>query len=198
MIPEASEAAGHAAEQLLPRDDEERLALARRLVAERCLYGVDVNPMAVEMAKLSLWLVTLHKHRPFTFLDHAIKCGDSLIGVHTAEQVASFHLRPERAQARGGIFDYVTEHGTQLLETARKKREQLERFTILDIRDAEYKAKLHREAEAALAEVRLVCNLIVGAGLATAGSNESRSLNLLDAKLDELTLHVADEHALAF
>lgn len=192
VIPEASAAAGHPAEQLLPRDDEERLAIARRLVAERCLYGVDVNPMAVEMAKLSLWLVTLHKHRPFTFLDHAIKCGDSLIGVHTAEQVAAFHLRPERAQARGGIFDYVTAHGTQLLERARQKREQLERFTVLDIRDAEYKSKLHREAEAALAEVRLVCDLIVGAGLATAGSNESRSLNLLDAKLNELVLHVAD------
>jgi len=195
VIPEGEPAAGHHREQLLPKDDEERLALARRLVAERCLYGVDINPMAVEMAKLSLWLVTLHKNRPFTFLDHAIKCGDSLVGLHRAEQVASFHLKPERAEGRGRIFDYVTVHCTELLERARKKRDLLERFTVLDIKDAEYKAKLHREAEAAIEVVRVIGDLVAGAGLATASSNESRSFNLLDTKLNELVLHVADTFA---
>jgi hypothetical protein len=53
---------------------------ARRLVAQRCLYGVDKNPFAVNLAKLSLWLVTLSKELPFTFVDHALKCGDSLVG----------------------------------------------------------------------------------------------------------------------
>ena len=53
---------------------------ARRLVAQRCLYGVDKNPFAVSLAKLSLWLVTLSKDLPFTFVDHALKCGDSLVG----------------------------------------------------------------------------------------------------------------------
>ncbi len=51
-MPEAGPSLGAHHERLLPRDDEERLAIARRLVAERCLYGVDVNPLAVEMAKL--------------------------------------------------------------------------------------------------------------------------------------------------
>lgn len=64
----------------LPRDAEERLTLARRIIADHCLYGVDCNPMAVEMAKLSLWLVTLAKGKPFTFLDHRLKQGDSLVG----------------------------------------------------------------------------------------------------------------------
>ena len=59
----------------LPRDPEERERLAHRLVAERCLYGVDKNPMAVEMAKLSLWLITLAKDRPFSFVDHALRAG---------------------------------------------------------------------------------------------------------------------------
>ena len=54
--------------------------LARRLVADRCIYGVDKNPLAVEIAKLSIWLTTMDKGRPFTFLDHALKCGDSLVG----------------------------------------------------------------------------------------------------------------------
>jgi len=66
-------------EQLIPLDRQERLIYARRLVAERCVYGVDKNPLAVEMAKLSLWLLTLAKDKPFTFLDHAIRCGDSLV-----------------------------------------------------------------------------------------------------------------------
>lgn len=64
----------------LPADAEERLALARRIVADHCLYGVDKNAMAVEMAKLSLWLITLAKGKPFTFLDHRLRHGDSLVG----------------------------------------------------------------------------------------------------------------------
>lgn len=58
---------------------------ARRLVAQRCLYGVDKNPFAVNLAKLSLWLVTLSKELPFTFVDHALKCGDSLVGYGVQE-----------------------------------------------------------------------------------------------------------------
>ncbi|MEH2400632.1 MAG: DNA methyltransferase [Nostoc sp.] len=70
--------------------DEEPLLYARRLVAQRCLYGVDKNPFAVNLAKLSLWLVTLAKKHPFTFLDHALKCGDSLVGL-TREQLINFN-----------------------------------------------------------------------------------------------------------
>ena len=71
-----------------------RRAVARRLVADRCLYGVDKNPLAVEMAKLSLWLITVQKNRPFTFLDYAFKCGDSLIGVNL-EQLRHWNLNVE-------------------------------------------------------------------------------------------------------
>jgi hypothetical protein len=63
------------------KDDEEPLNHARRLIAQHCLYGVDRNPMAVDLAKLSLWLVTLAADHPFTFLDHAIRHGDSLVGI---------------------------------------------------------------------------------------------------------------------
>jgi hypothetical protein len=54
--------------------------LFRRLVAQRCLYGVDRNPVAVQLARLSLWLCTLAPERPLTFLDHRLLVGDSLIG----------------------------------------------------------------------------------------------------------------------
>lgn len=188
VVPEAFPSGSHHSEQLLPHDTEERLALARRLVVERCLYGVDVNPMAVEMAKLSLWLITLHKNRPFTFLDHAVKCGDSLLGLHRADQVESFHLLPARSPAR--LHDYIKHGCAAVLDVARDKRVQLERFTVLDMRDAEIKGSLHQEAEFALGSVRVLADLVVGAGLATAGSIASRSLSLLDAKLDERLLDV--------
>src|SRR6185312_808672 len=55
-------------------------AATRRTIAERCLYGVDLNPMAVQLARLSLWLTTLAGDRPLTFLDHRLQAGDSLVG----------------------------------------------------------------------------------------------------------------------
>ncbi len=185
-VPEAIPAGASHSQQLLPTEPEERLALARRLVAERCLYGVDFNPMAVEMAKLSLWLVTLHKHRPFTFLDHSIKCGDSLLGLHDPAQLERFHLVPSRAQTR--VVDYLLREVQQLMDRARSKREELERFTALDVRDAELKARLHREAEDSLARVRVLADLIVGAALSTAGTNAERSGTLLDQRLEDLLL----------
>ena len=55
-------------------------ALCRRLVAVHCLYGVDKNPLAVELAKLSLWLESYAEGLPLTFMDHRLICGDSLTG----------------------------------------------------------------------------------------------------------------------
>ena len=70
----------------IPADEDEDLH-ARRLVAQRCLYGVDKNPRAVDLARLSLWLATLARDHEFTFLDHALKCGDSLVGLtHGADR----------------------------------------------------------------------------------------------------------------
>ncbi len=73
----------------IPADEDEQLH-ARRLVAQRCLYGVDKNPRAVDLARLSLWLATLARDHEFTFLDHALKCGDSLVGL-TREQMQALH-----------------------------------------------------------------------------------------------------------
>ena len=81
ITPYGHPSSGLPEEELIPRDPDERGLYALRIVVERCLYGVDRNPLAIEMAKLSLWLLTLQRNRPFTFLDHAIRCGDSLLGV---------------------------------------------------------------------------------------------------------------------
>ncbi len=55
-------------------------ALLKRVVVERCLYGVDLDPLAVELARLSLWVETMERRLPFSFLDHKVKCGNSLVG----------------------------------------------------------------------------------------------------------------------
>ncbi len=84
-------AVGEAPEELLgdellpcrPSDDtfEGRLkAILRRHVVERCIYGVDLDPLAVELCRLSLWIETMDRDLPFSFLDHKIKCGNSLVG----------------------------------------------------------------------------------------------------------------------
>ena len=79
----------HNQHPLIPPDEDEVLH-ARRIVAQRCLYGVDRNPMAVDLARLSLWLATLAKKHPFTFLDHVLRCGDSLVGL-TRRQITDGH-----------------------------------------------------------------------------------------------------------
>lgn len=73
----------------IPPDEDEALH-ARRLVAQKCLYGVDRNPMAVDLARLSLWLATLARDHEFTFLDHAVKSGDSLVGL-ARHQIEATH-----------------------------------------------------------------------------------------------------------
>ena len=66
-------------------DTDTEIAYWRRRVVENCIYGVDINPMAVELAKVSLWLHTIAKGEPLSFLDHHIRCGNSLIGANIAE-----------------------------------------------------------------------------------------------------------------
>jgi type II restriction/modification system DNA methylase subunit YeeA len=106
QLAEALVKAWHA-HDCVPKDippDEDEILHARRIVAQRCLYGVDKNPMAVDLAKLSLWLATLAKDHPFTFLDHALKCGDSLVGL-SKKQILGFRWKPEHQRdfARGAI-----------------------------------------------------------------------------------------------
>ena len=79
----------------IPVDEDEDL-LARRLVAQRCLYGVDRNPLAVDLARLSLSLATLARDHEFTFLDHALKSGDSLVGL-TARQIGGLRWKDEQS-----------------------------------------------------------------------------------------------------
>ncbi len=102
----------------IPPDEDEALH-ARRLVAQKCLYGVDRNPMAVDLARLSLWLATLARDHEFTFLDHALKAGDSLVGL-TRAQIQAVHWD----QSKPGLPLFRETIG-QAVERAREGREAI-------------------------------------------------------------------------
>lgn len=91
--------------------EEDDLRWARREVVEKCIYGVDLNPLAVELAKLSLWLSTVAKDKPLSFLDHHLKCGNSLIGAKIKDLGRLPELsRKKKAKAvQLGLFGQVLE-----------------------------------------------------------------------------------------
>ena len=133
--------------------DEYPLLYARRLVAQRCLYGVDKNPFATNLAKLSLWLVTLAKEHSFTFLDHALKCGDSLVGLTRAEI---------------GEFVKATDiYNAPLLSLLKDRVDQAKIYRdeigkLADDKDEE-KRERFQKAEQELEEARLTGNIAVAA-----------------------------------
>ncbi|WP_199306926.1 type IIL restriction-modification enzyme MmeI [Pseudanabaena sp. FACHB-2040] len=166
ILPDGSLSTAQPGEAILPADPDERLAVARRIVADRCLYGVDKNPMAVEMAKLSLWLITLQKNRPFTFLNHALRCGDSLLGVTSREQIEFLHLNPDKEAVQ---LHTVSEIWRPLLAQAIAKRKELESFTVNDIQDLTRKEALQAEAEELTRHIKIAADYLIGEVLAQAG-----------------------------
>jgi hypothetical protein len=157
----------------LPGEEVDREVLALRLVADRCLYGVDRNPMATEMAKLSLWLVTLAKNRPFSFIDHALRVGDSLLGITSLAQLEYLHLDPAKGAALHGgtLFDPTTVLAPVVNDALRERRE-LESFLVLDVTDAETKRRLFDEARGDLESLIIIANIVVGATLSTARESD--------------------------
>lgn len=136
--------------------DEDEIRWARREVVEKCIYGVDLNPLAVELAKLSLWLSTVAKDRPLSFLDHHLRCGNSLIGARVkdlaqlplqskktktakweaAGQISTLeHIFMEKVHLLLGFFEQIEAMPSETVEQIKKKdeyywnfREQIRRF----------------------------------------------------------------------
>lgn len=151
----------------LRNDPEERLLTARRLIAERCLYGVDVNPLAVELAKLSIWLVSLAKGRPFGFLDHNFRAGDSLLGVHNLDQLLYLDMKP----GKGSSKQLFAKDIDQAIETAIAVRAGIRSRPIRDIQDVQAMAAMDAEAREKLELPRLIGDALIGDVLASNGKN---------------------------
>ena len=135
----------------IDRDRLDDRHIVRRMVLKRCVYGVDKNPMAVELAKVALWLHTFTVGAPLSFLDHHLRCGDSLFG----------------AWARSGI-DKATEYGSPLLlhgsvteaERAAQSMQTIEGLTDAEIAEAHRSAEAFAEVEEATAPLNAVLSLV--------------------------------------
>ncbi len=153
--------------------DEDEVVYARRRVAQRCIYGVDRNPVAVDLAKVSLWLVTLARDHAFTFLDHALRHGDSLVGL-SRNQIERFHWEPKKSEFQAELeVMQVKDH----LDRVAELREQI-RMAGDDVPDWELR-DLWDEADHELEEVRLYGDLIISAffeGSTTSRKEEQRGI----------------------
>jgi hypothetical protein len=134
--------------------DEDVLTFARRLVAERCVYGVDKNIFAVDLAKLSLWLATLAREHPFTFLDHSLRYGDSLVGL-SPEQIAcvNWEIRAQLPLLRSAIDARV--------KRAQELRERIQSLATSD--DVPEKTRLLQEANEEIEDVGRLGDAVIAA-----------------------------------
>ncbi|CUH46443.1 Eco57I restriction-modification methylase domain-containing protein [Ruegeria atlantica] len=166
----------------LPLDIEERTIEARRLIAEKCLYGVDMNPMAVELAKLSLWLTTVAKGRPFGFLDHNLRSGDSLLGIDDINQVIELNMKPKR----GDQLNLFGRSIRSAVDQAIELRKQLRATPIRDVEDVKAMERLDQESRRLLDLPLLISDAFVGCILAKKkGSALSEELGEIGAHADE-------------
>lgn len=176
-------------------EDDGLVVRARREVIEHCLYGVDINPMAVEMAKLSLWLVSLDPQRPFTFLDDRLVAGDALLGVTSTEQLEYLHLDPATARRkREGTLPFLGDARSVVAEAAQLRR-QLREISVDTGPDGgddaamdalETKRALLGEVDLQTSQQRLFADLIVGAALAASRKglkNAERATLASDAEI---------------
>ncbi|SEF89657.1 Eco57I restriction-modification methylase domain-containing protein [Marinobacterium lutimaris] len=168
----------------LPSDSEARKVIARRLIAERCLYGIDLNPLAVELAKLSIWLVTLAKGRPFGFLDHNLRCGDSLLGIHRLDQLTQLSMNPSD-QGQKCLFGQNIE---QAVLDAIELRQQLREMPIRDIYDVHAMERLDSSVRRKLEVPERIADAFIGEVFASGRSSSD---------LDNATTSLAIQAGLA-
>jgi hypothetical protein len=167
--------------------DEDELLYAKRIIAQRCLYGVDKNPMAADLAKLSMWLTTLARDHPFTFLDHSFRAGDSLVGL-TKAQIASFTWEPG-----GGVQKQIWAQFIEprLDEALAARREIL---VAGDFMNPATKRQRLAVADERLGLVRFIGDLAVAAFFA--GEKDKQRKEKRQEYLEQLTAYLGDRSKL--
>jgi hypothetical protein len=139
----------------------EHASLLRRQVARRCVYGVDANPVAVELARLGIWIHTFVSGLPLSFLDHSLVCGDSLTGIGTLDEAIQV-LDPEHVPGQASLFR------DQILAVLGRAESALQRLAhISESSKAEIDAAraAQHDAQKAVGPARDLFDLIVAARL---------------------------------
>lgn len=149
--------------------DEDELIYARRIVAQRCIYGVDRNPVAVDLAKVSLWLATMAKDHPLTFVDHALRHGDSLVGL-SKTQIEAFHWDAGAPTFQAGIETLkVREHLAKVSALRAKIREAGEGVSDVELDE------LWHDAQKETSAAQLLGDLAVSAFFGGKNDKERRA-----------------------
>ncbi len=141
-------------------------AIVRRLVLKRCIYGVDKNPLTVELAKVSLWLHSFTAGAPLSFLDHHLRRGDSLLGLWTADARRDVQ-RLRTAAGRGGAL--FADSDIAGIKAAADGVRRIELLADADLREVQESDALFRQAEAATADLRAMLDVLCGLRWLTAG-----------------------------
>lgn len=143
---------------------------AIRQVVANCLYGADINDMAVEMCKLSLWLVSLDRDLPFSFVDDKVFLGNSLLGLTSLDQLRKLHIDPTRVSS-SQMFDIFDVDIDTIIRKAVALRERL--ATEIDeddpARSSAAKHRQLRDLREVTASLRAVADGVIAAGLPLGG-----------------------------
>ena len=170
--------------------DERKLtdqAIIRRMVLKRCIYGTDKNALTVELAKVSLWLHSFTVGAPLSFLDHHLRCGDSLIGMRIREAMTELNWPDVPLLAQPAIA---------AVKAATSEMERIEEMSDADIAEVRQSADLFQEVEDTTADLRSVLDVLTGLRWLTAGMKQ-RERRVYEAQLvGALETHPAEAYSL--
>ncbi|MDO5051503.1 MAG: N-6 DNA methylase [Pseudoclavibacter sp.] len=158
--------------------------LAVREVVATCLYGADINAMAIEMCKLSLWLVSLDRDLPFSFVDDKVFIGNSLLGLTDIGQLRAMHIDPGKGSRQQGMLDVFEVDIDSIIKRAVDLREKLASPVESDspARSASAKRRQLVQLHEATAELRKLADGVVATGLSLGG----KPGRALDAAYEDL------------
>ena len=161
-------------------------AIIRRMVLKRCIYGVDKNRLTVELAKVSLWLHSFTVGAPLSFLDHHLRCGDSLIGLRVTEAIGEL-------KRLGGLFASSAVAGA---EAATEGMLLIEDMSDADVAEVRASVALFQGVEETTAELRGLLDFLCGLRWLTA-RKKKRARDAFESPLKEtLGQHLEDAYAL--
>ena len=154
-------------------------AIIRRMVLKRCIYGVDKNRLTVELAKVSLWLHSFTVGAPLSFLDHHLRCGDSLVGLRVRDATDELHRL-------GGMFAGSAIAGA---EAATDGMQRIEEMSDADVAEVQESAALFDGVEETTADLRGLLDFLCGWGWLTAGMKNSERDTFEDPLIATLGQH---------
>ena len=161
-------------------------AIIRRMVLKRCIYGVDKNRLTVELAKVSLWLHSFTVGAPLSFLDHHLRCGDSLVGLRVRDATDALHRL-------GGMFASSAIAGA---ETATDGMQRIEEISDADVAEVQESAELFDGVGETTADLRGLLNFLCGWRWLTAGMKKKERDEFEGPLVTTLGYHAANAYEL--